>query len=416
MSKTLLVSLVSDQTIPNVQLIKEFENEATDYLFISTYGMEKKGCRNWIIQTTGIVALDPIIVDQFSFSDIQHKLQDFDFDIFERIIVNLTGGTKVMTIAASDFFKNKGAEIYYVTGKDQEYVKLFSMKRNGSNNLKCHISLHDYLSAYGFSHKKENELSGFSLEQSQKILKAYCKDDIMNHLEAMKFINSQRRRKISQPAFDNKIENYLKFIGYQPINERELSGKETLYLSGEWFEEYIGLSLKKELNLLNDDLFIGSVISKNLASDVINSTQNLLGDDANLSNDDFNNEMDVLFMYGNQFYSIECKSSIVAYKIVEKNGDKREKPYNILGETIYKSDSLQKRFGLFASTSIITTSDFKNYWKVDDKSKRNNKVREMEELINRANLSKIRLVDRNKIAGSKSVSELFNIKTSDHAN
>lgn len=40
--KTLLISLVSDQTLPNVQLIKEFKKEVTDYLFISTEKMEKR--------------------------------------------------------------------------------------------------------------------------------------------------------------------------------------------------------------------------------------------------------------------------------------------------------------------------------------------------------------------------------------
>ena len=35
MNKTLLVSLISDQTIPNVQLVQEFKETVTHYLFIT---------------------------------------------------------------------------------------------------------------------------------------------------------------------------------------------------------------------------------------------------------------------------------------------------------------------------------------------------------------------------------------------
>ena len=46
--KTILVSLISDQTIPNVQFIKE--KIVDEYLFISSEAMEKKGILNWILK------------------------------------------------------------------------------------------------------------------------------------------------------------------------------------------------------------------------------------------------------------------------------------------------------------------------------------------------------------------------------
>lgn len=44
MKKTILISLISDQTLPNIQLIKEVKviNNDCDYLMITTESMEKK--------------------------------------------------------------------------------------------------------------------------------------------------------------------------------------------------------------------------------------------------------------------------------------------------------------------------------------------------------------------------------------
>ena len=84
-----------------------------------------------------------------------------------------------------------------------------------------------------------------------------------------------------------------------------------------------------------------------------------------------------------------------------------EKPYNILGETIYKSDSLARRFGLFANTTILTMADFVEYCASEDLGEHKNKIREMEEIINRANLSNIKLIDKKMLMSSESLFDLL---------
>ncbi|HOS91379.1 MAG TPA: hypothetical protein PLD74_12465 [Prolixibacteraceae bacterium] len=53
MDEVLLVSLLSDQTIPNVQLINQFISQVDKYLFISTSLMEKKKVGTWIVKACG---------------------------------------------------------------------------------------------------------------------------------------------------------------------------------------------------------------------------------------------------------------------------------------------------------------------------------------------------------------------------
>lgn len=191
--KTLLVSLVSDQTIPNVQLIKEFREDVTDYLFITTDGMEKKGARCWIENACNIKG-EIIEVNEYSFADINEKLRSFDFDRFDKVVVNLTGGTKVMTIVAEDFFKNVGAEIFYVTGKNNEYIKVFPKKAKSVFTFEKKLTVSDYLTAYGFTFS-EPKPAMFSIDVAAPIAKLFGSDEsIQANIDAIKFIHNQRNK------------------------------------------------------------------------------------------------------------------------------------------------------------------------------------------------------------------------------
>ena len=400
MGKTLLVSLVSDQTIPNVQLIKLLNTEITDYFFISTKGMEDKGTRKWIENACHING-ERIEVNQFSFADIEAKLSEYDFEKYDKIVVNLTGGTKIMTLVAYDFFKNRGADIYYITGLNNEYIKIFPVKKNSISSFPDSITLEEYLTSYGFTVKK-SPLSGVSFEKTEKLFKAYAAVNFMDYSEAVRLINSKRGKVLKGDDF-LVVASFLEAIRFEPETAGCLSKKETKYLSGDWFEEYVGLRIKKELNLLDEDICISIELKKALPQKTRNEALALLGE---VSETDSNNEIDVIFMYNNKFYSIECKSDIVAFRTVYKDGKSVEKPYNILGETIYKSDSLAKRFGLFANTTIMTMTDFIEYCKSEDLGEHKNKIHEMEGIVNRANLSNIKLIDKKMLMSSES---LFNL-------
>lgn len=407
--KTLLVSLVSDQTIPNVQLIKEFKDDVTDYLFITTAGMERKGTRGWIEKACNISG-EIIKVDEYSFADIHEKLSQYDFDSFYKVVVNLTGGTKVMTMVAEEFFKSIGAEIFYVTGKNNEYIRVFPKRTKSVFAFEQKLTVADYLTAYGFTFQ-EPKPATFSIDVAKPIVELYSSDErIQANIDAIRFINRQRNKEkgVKLEDFGN-VESFLKEIQF-PLQNGQLTADEVKYLSGEWLEEYVGLRIKDELNLSDDEIFIGTNISKEVGNGKEkNSTRLLLGEDADLKKADSKNEMDVMFMFEGKFYSIECKSSIIAYKtVIGMDGNPVDKPYNILGETIYKSDSLKSKFGLFPQTTILTLTDLHEYWSDnEDKGLRNNRMREMEDVVNRANLSNIKLVDRKMISNSTSIFDLI---------
>jgi hypothetical protein len=156
----ILVSLVSDQTVQNVQFIKEKSANCNQFLFISTKAMERGKKTAQIIQAAQLPESksSALIVEEFSFEQIEEALrQKIDSD--NEYMVNVTGGTKIMSLAVFEFFKstNTDCEIYYLTGQGN-YIKLYPGKRK-SFVLTNHLTLKEYLVAYGIKIKNPDAIN-----------------------------------------------------------------------------------------------------------------------------------------------------------------------------------------------------------------------------------------------------------------
>src|SRR5512133_724597 len=104
----IMVIPISEQTIPNFLFIKTFE-PADRYYFISTDKMEDSTTgnrREWIIQIARInpAQCDMVKVNPESMQDVTNSLNHFEWGCYQEIIVNLTGGTKMMSLAVYEFF------------------------------------------------------------------------------------------------------------------------------------------------------------------------------------------------------------------------------------------------------------------------------------------------------------------------
>lgn len=373
MSRKVLISLVSDQTIPNVQLIKEFYNQIDRFLFISTTGMEEAGNRNWIIQSSNIPEeklLEPIIVNHHSFEDIEEKLKAYGLSDDDEYIVNITGGTKVMSISVFEFFKDLKSEIFYLTGFNNEYIKVFPGKRKQSLTLTEFISLEVYLFSYGFEIRNKGELLK-SEDFTNNFFDYFNNDITQSELETLDSLRSFRNKNLKISDLEG-LSGFISKTNFQPKNQEKLSKYESRYLSGDWFEEYVFNKVKSGLELEENKIGIGY----------------------NLIKKGVENEFDVLFVYQNSIYTIECKTSIF------NNVDGREK--SIIGEVLYKSDSLQKEFGLHTRTSIFTLSSIKNSdGTVNPK---------LESHYKRAKLNRISIITKSDLVSGQSIKQILNLK------
>jgi Domain of unknown function (DUF1887) len=384
MSNNLLVSLVSEQTIPNVQMIKQLNGLIDQYLFISTESMENTGQRNWIINATHIQPenlLEPKIVDQFSFSSIEENLDQIDFSVFDKIYVNLTGGTKVMTLAAFEFFKEVGAEIYYLTGRANERIKVSPGRKKSIDKINAKVTLSEYLYAYGFE-IKETTGSGIDEVYTKKFFDLYTSKE--SGLPGHPMINTLREKHRDKGVKISDLDGLNEFLTQIdfPLSSDKLSKYEVKYLTGEWFEEWVHSKLQEEGIADVDNIKSGMVLSKKSREGEM-----------------VPNEMDVLFIHSDTLYTIECKTSVFhkVYNPADNDGQ-TGKLVSIIGEVIYKSDSMQKSFGLFAKTNIFILNS-KDEKKVISESQKD-----------RAKLSGIKIFYLDDLVNCQSLSQLMGIK------
>lgn len=380
--KNILVSLVSDQAIPNVQLIKEFRKFVQHYLFISTTGMEKKNVREALIKACKLnleEILPTVIVDQFSFDDIEQKLDGVDFESFDNVYVNLTGGTKVMTLAAFDYFKEIGAEIYYITGQDETLIKVSPGRTKKATTLSANVTLEEYFNAYGFDIDQSQE-SGVPVDYTRKFFELFTNG---LHPDFLNIINELRQKHRDRNKLGiNKIENlshHLNAIEFPFENADYLNKYEIKYLTGEWFEEYVSNRIKEELMLTDDYIKTGIEISK------INKKGELV-----------KNELDVVFVWRNKIYVVECKTSVFASELMPDGS--KSKHRSIIGETLYKSDSLKQGLGLYANTSIFILDSIAEY------------MPNLQSHLSRAELFGIDVIDKEAIKTASSLSSLLKIR------
>jgi hypothetical protein len=365
--KTLLVTLVSDQTIPNVQFIKDKQDENTLFLFVSTQKMEEKGVKDWIINVCKITEdrAFTIIVDQFSLNDIEEKLNELNYDDYDKLIVNVTGGTKIMSHAVTEFFKEFAAEIFYLTGVGNTILQVHPKTKQSVKSLTNRINLNEYLLSHGFE-MKEGKLSGIPFEYTKKFMPLFLSNEnsYLPVFQKLRDLRNDGKKKYDINTV-NELSDFLGEIEF-PLSDAKrqiITRPEIKYLTGEWFEEYIYYRFKQELNIPDENIKTGIILSKN----------------------NTHNEFDVVFLYNGNLYTIECKTSII------------NKEVNLMLETIYKATALQKNLGLYSKSSIFTLS-----------SKENKEVKEAH--FERGKLFNVDVFCREDIAGCASIFQLLKIK------
>ncbi len=102
MKKQVLVSIISKQTIPNYLFIKDRQEQDDEMLFIATQEMKNEA--DWLIQTLKCTEEEKQVI--LLEKNQEEKWNEMTAAIAEHIssdkhyVVNLTGGTKYMTLAA----------------------------------------------------------------------------------------------------------------------------------------------------------------------------------------------------------------------------------------------------------------------------------------------------------------------------
>lgn len=302
MATKTLVSLVSAQTLPNVLFILAFK-KFDKYIFISTEEMESRAKTFAILKATGLEKSNHWILKTSSddFGRVTSDLGQLDGQIIEysHAVVNITGGTKLMAMAVSNYFSKKNCSAIYYLPLNSGYIQKIFPKIETiefPNQPKLNLSI--YFAAHGFDVLGENRLT-HPLRRIDRIF-----DKVMI-------------------AGNASIVDELSAAYYHYYE-----GSDASFLKGGWFEQYIYSAIQREFNL--DD----SMIMYNLKMKEFNSPQETESD----------NEIDVAFIYENQLYLVECK--VYLSKMIKAF------PMQKIQDPMFKLASIRNHLGLSANCIV----------------------------------------------------------------
>ncbi len=346
--KKAIVSIISDQTIPNYIFIKEKYQEVDELLFISSKKMENK--ISWI--TSALADINLPITKIILESGVEEQWGHMCNEISKNLsldyiyLVNLTGGTKYMSMAIQTIFKSFNSEFYYIPFPKNEILTPEN-QIDTSSPLKYRVNIREYMSLHNvvFTQKdscKEEDYTKvfFNLFVNNKF--DQTEKDCINSLRSYRnfkklgktIYNAKKveinliKSGIKDCPPTNEIDNFLEKIDFPYQEQGYLYQKEIEYLTGGWFEEYIFNLIKREIN--PTDITLGVNIQQT--------------EHAN------QNDLDVVFTLGNKLFVIECKTAI------SKIGEQGEE--SLFKEISYKAATIKATLlGLPGNSFICALSE-----------------------------------------------------------
>lgn len=346
------ICLLSDQLLANLLPVKTDKPDAV--FLIGTAYTEKKGLiarfenilQNLNIKTMRAQNLAPD--DDFEklaeyFLELSAEIKQLNADV---LTLNITGGTKLMSIAAFQMLASECARVIYT---NTQAGKIDELNNKQSTPLPSVISIDEYLQCYGVAPKsysnqelewleRADKRSGLSKQLanffSSKKNNLYRSINYMvNHAirseptptGGLKTVFIQPMHEFSHPidkknqTILNRCQEHdiLEFDGDRSITFQSIEAAE--YIGGFWIEEY-AFMIATELNF--DEVRCGQSIQWDKQT---------------------RNELDIVIVHNNRLLIIECKTSRFGRDSTKDN------------DIIYKLDSIAEDLrGLYGSKWLLS--------------------------------------------------------------
>ncbi len=342
------VCLVSDQTIPNMTTILQFQPEVVVLLYT-------KGSKlPWQRLKTAIclrgLNVDSVLIEAY---DINNVVEETTAIIKKyrghEISLNITGGTKIGALGSFQAFYTAGLPIFYVNTAGHEILQVSPCET--SQKIAVHIPAIEYLGLYGFKVGTFTDsfetiekrvlattaltelvtVTDYAIGELNESIQKMCPGGKTAYV-AYPLIIRVKNKKLRSAA---EVLRDAGILSSFSDNEWTIPDKESAdYLHGFWFEEYVALCAKKAGA---DEVLL-----------------NVTGEWATEGKESPRNEFDVMISKGNQLYFISCKTS-------DPNRKKSNQEESISKEYLYELDSLGDRaLGLFGRKMLASARPVTN--------------------------------------------------------
>ncbi|WGE85077.1 Card1-like endonuclease domain-containing protein [Actinobacillus equuli] len=299
------VCLISGQAAPNLLPIldKEFKPKKAVFV-VSTRDdiKEKADSLKLAFKQNGVDVEVLNLSNEFDFESLETEM----FDLLtnyekENIALNVTGGTKLMAIAAQNVF-SEVKPIFYINTDKEEVV--FISKENDKyipvQKLNTKTLINTYLSGYGVTVlKNKDDFNFYKLGMFTERFAMWQNNykNIISGLNSLAANADKNTLKSDLSNYSHDLELVIRDLAEEQFVE--LSGKivdfknesTRSFLNGNWLEYFTYKQVNSIANVIDSDWNVEIV-------------------DTKYKNNKFgvNNEIDVIFMAKNKCHIIECKT------------------------------------------------------------------------------------------------------------
>ncbi len=338
------VCMVSEQTIPNLIPIRMSEFRPDLVFLLTTPAMKSQADRLEDVITSDGIQVKRLSVKPYDYISMHKVCEEIVSTSADILILNATGGTKIMALAAMDVFRSKGLTVLYVDTKNKTIHQLSPefkpfkfknvldvttyLKVYGQNVIKSEsTTLSNRFKILIYTLLKEAEMFKKAISDFNRVASRAAKSDrfpcVVKDIESLTATSAHKKLLKLYEEY-GLLKHHKRDI---KINKKEYAE----FMAGGWLEDYV-FDVVKSLN----------------PPDVL---KNVKVEWDKKGARPPTNEYDVVFIWDNRLFLVECKTKRFMGKDIESNSS----------EPIYKLDSLKDSAGglfgqgIFISYKGLTT-------------------------------------------------------------
>jgi hypothetical protein len=374
----ILISLVGDQTAPNLFIIRDERFRDIDrYIFVTTVEMEERRRLDHLLAAAGIPP-ERYVRALVTADDMQAIFREMDalrLDPADEYFLNLTSGTKIMSVGLFAYFTQGhfNVRIFYVPVRKNAYRQIYPETGAEERALSYRIGLEEYLTSYGIRIEPEGAESRLRIPPAftLQVFGHFLDEDRLftNRQQPFRYFANALRDRFNRAQGEfidwadiPGLGDFLAEIGFPFSRAGCLDAREARFLTGGWLEEWVSDNIRSRLNLNDEAVGVSVRIQPS-------SLPGKFG----------KNEFDVMFIYRNALYVVECKTGLgKGYREVK----------SVFEQSLYRLAALRADFGMNVHTCLLTLSD-------SLRDRRKGALRDT--FAHRARLLNITLIDRKEI-------------------
>ena len=338
-SFTTQVVIVSDQATPNVLAVMDESIRPKEVILCATDQMRGKAeVLQAYFKRNQIAAWIFDLGNAYDFAQLQDKFLELAVKLAGRkaeVGVNLTGGTKLMTMAAQRVFWDDFSCFYI--NPERNAIQYISEKGTPEYQMKEQLKIRDFFAIHGYevTHSEKKKVSDKT--------RALCRELLRNHqqyasaLGTLNYLAGEAAKAKDLTVHNNipeKSWNLLKlfqdhgYISYYDDLKIQFADEESRrFCQGFWLEDWVACALEE----LNRQLVLERQEKlQDYASSIRIKSQN-----------DAENEIDAAFLYRNRLYLVECKTADLSEDVK-------------IAPPLYKLDSLHQLPGFFTRMILVS--------------------------------------------------------------